>query len=181
MKTVYHFNHETKAFAGKSLLHKDTVYGDYIKPAFCTFTALPEFDEKTQFCEYQSEDDSWLAKSLPVEVTAYLKQDRTPKVFEDNSLVSSKYTLLEPATQYDEWDGEQWLTNLSNQYIAEYAQVDVTRESLYRTQTDPLENKARRLERNGATAEELQVYYDRINELVTKIKADNPWPSPPVV
>ncbi len=57
------------------------------------------------------------------------------------------------------------------------AQVDATRAELYRTQVDPLELEARRLERQGATPEELQIIYDRIDSLTEKIKADNPWPT----
>ncbi|EEX94350.1 hypothetical protein VIA_001508 [Vibrio orientalis CIP 102891 = ATCC 33934] len=95
--------------------------------------------------------------------------------------IKDGFTLDEPTSEYDERINGTWVTDLSKKYIAEYAQVDATRESLYRSQTDPLENEARRLERSGATVQKLQVCYDRIDELVAKIKADNPWPVNPEV
>lgn len=85
-----------------------------------------------------------------------------------------------PTPLHDYVDGN-WVMDSSDKYIAEYAKVDAQREALYRKQTDPLENKAARLKRNGASVEVLKIYYDRIDELVAKIKSDNPWPTPPEV
>jgi hypothetical protein len=85
---------------------------------------------------------------------------------------------IRPSPLHEYVDGI-WVMDSSDKYIAEYAKVDTQREALYRKETDPLENEARRLERSGANAEQLNVYYERINELVDKIKTENPWPTPP--
>ncbi|RMZ62389.1 phage tail protein, partial [Vibrio anguillarum] len=65
-------------------------------------------------------------------VTAYLKADCTKqKEFNDKTLVTDDYTLNVPATRFDEWINDEWLTNQSNKYIVEYDTVDSVRRNLY--------------------------------------------------
>lgn len=178
----------------------NSVSGEYIKTqtllqkvGYTTSQPFPEIElaENEYFAmlnaggkvQYWPDDTgcTWQVKTRFEKVIAYHKQTQQPKQFDDKSLVADEYTLIKPSTKYDDWIDSAWVTDISKKYIADYAQVDAIRESLYRTQTDPLENKTRRLERSGTTAQELQVYYDRVDELVAKIKADNPWPVKPEV
>ncbi|MGD8230715.1 hypothetical protein [Vibrio sp. TRT 1302] len=181
MKLAYHYDYESHAFTGTSQIQKVAGYDEYIVPQFATWNTTPEFDEETEQAKFDVKNQKWFVEFKPVVVTGYHKQTHQLKVFDDASLVTDEYTLEKPSTRWDEWTNGAWVTNLRKIYISDYAQVDATRESLYRAQTDPLENEARRLERSGATAQELQVYYDRIDDLVAKIKADNPWPVNPEV
>ncbi|ASF93264.1 phage tail protein [Vibrio anguillarum] len=113
-------------------------------------------------------------------VTAYLKADCTKqKEFNDKTLVTDDYTLNVPATRFDEWINDEWLTNQSNKYIVEYDTVDSVRRNLYLQVSDPLYNKARRLERNGEI-DKANDYYAQADASVIKIEAQNPWPINPL-
>nr|MBF4391402.1 phage tail protein [Vibrio anguillarum] len=95
------------------------------------------------------------------------------------TLVTDDYTLNVPATRFDEWINDEWLTNQSNKYIVEYDTVDSVRRNLYLQVSDPLYNKARRLERNGEI-DKANDYYAQADASVIKIEAQNPWPINPL-
>lgn len=112
--------------------------------------------------------------------TIYNKSDCTKSevVFELGPIKES-FTHDKPLTEFDERIKGAWVTNLSNKYIHDYAQVDATRSALYTYLTDPLESELARKQRQGET-DEVQVLSDRINKLEAKVKAENPYPKPPV-
>ncbi|EGR1122857.1 phage tail protein [Vibrio cholerae] len=118
-------------------------------------------------------------KAPYVKVTAYLKSDCTKqKEFDDVTLVTGDYTLKEPATRFDELIDDAWVTNISNQYIAEFDQVDNLRRSLYFAMVDPLVSEAniKRLQGKEAEAIELERQAIAARE---KIQLENPWPVNP--
>ncbi|EOW9372158.1 phage tail protein [Vibrio cholerae] len=118
-------------------------------------------------------------KAPYVKVTAYLKSDCTKqKEFDDVTLVTDYYTLKKPATQFDEWIDDDWVTNISNQYIAEFDQVDNLRRGLYFSMVDPLVSEAniKRLQGKEAEAIELERQAIAARE---KIQLDHPWPVNP--
>ncbi|MER2495743.1 hypothetical protein ABS858_06560 [Vibrio neptunius] len=178
MKIAYHYDYKTLIYQGESEVHKVAGYGEYILPQFSTWVANPAFDEETEQVKFDVKNQKWLVELKPVEVTAYHKKTRESKVFEDVSLVTDEYTLEQPLTQWDEWIDDYWVTNLSNKYIHDYAQVDATRSALYTQLTDPLESELARKQRQGKT-DEVQMLSERINELEAKIKAENPYPDAP--
>ncbi|MFH0267231.1 hypothetical protein [Vibrio rumoiensis] len=53
---------------------------------------------------------AWAVKTRFVKVTAYNKQTKQPKEFEDKTLVDDEYTLLEPQS-FQKWGDEQWVQN----------------------------------------------------------------------
>ncbi|OEE30737.1 hypothetical protein A1QO_15505 [Vibrio genomosp. F10 str. ZF-129] len=179
MKVAYHYDPKTLVYLGKSNVDNIAGYEDYILPQFATWVATAEFDEKTEQAKFDVQNQKWLVEPKPVEVTAYHKQTHESKVFDDASLVTDEYTLEKPSTQWDEWINDSWVTNLSNKYIHDYAQVDATRSTLYTQLTDPLESELARKARQGKT-DEVQVLSNRINELEAKIKAENPYPEAPI-
>ncbi|MGR5363602.1 hypothetical protein ACPV54_22260 [Vibrio mediterranei] len=178
MKIAYHYDYKTLIYQGESQIHKLTGYDEYILPQFSTWVAKPDFDEETEQAKFDVINQKWLIELKPIEVTAYHKQTREPKVYEDASLVTDEYTVKKPVTQWDEWINDSWVTNLSNKYIHDYAQVDAIRSGLYTQLTDPLESKLARKQRQGKT-DEVQVLSDRINELEAKIKEENQYPEAP--
>ncbi|EHU0382550.1 phage tail protein [Vibrio cholerae] len=118
-------------------------------------------------------------KAPYVKVTAYLKSDCTKqKEFDDVTLVTDDYTLKKPATQFDEWIDDDWVTNISNQYIDEFDQVDNLRRGLYFAMVDPLVSEAniKRLQGKEAEAIELERQAIAARE---KIQLDHPWPVNP--
>ncbi|HFG1770853.1 TPA: phage tail protein [Vibrio cholerae] len=121
----------------------------------------------------------WQVKKRFEKATAYLKSNCTQqKEFNDVTLVTDDYTLKEPATRFDEWIDDAWVTNISNQYIDEFDQVDNLRRHLYFTMVDPLVSEAniKRLQGKEAEAIELERQAIAARE---KIQLENPWPVNP--
>ncbi|MCY9805332.1 hypothetical protein OTK51_18065 [Vibrio scophthalmi] len=108
-------------------------------------------------------------------VMAYHKKTQEEKEFDYAHQVTEEFTQSKPSTLWDEWTNDCWVTNTQQKYIDEYAEVDAVRESLYRQMIDPLEGEAARKARQGKT-EDAQMFYDRIDEIEAKIKAENPFP-----
>lgn len=92
--------------------------------------------------------------------------------------IKEGFTLDKPLTQFDEWIDDAWVTNKSNQHIAEYNQVDSVRRSQYVQVCDPLfaEANIKRLQgfEDDARAIEAQALAAR-----DKIQIENPWPTSP--
>lgn len=122
---------------------------------------------------------AWVVKERFVKVTAYLKSDCTKtKEFDDKFLVTDDYTLLKPATQFDEWIDNAWVTNLQAQYEAQVQQVDATRRALY-LNVDALRNEAAMIRAVEADETKAADYDEQAKALYLKIRDENPWPTPP--
>ncbi|NRF28921.1 hypothetical protein [Vibrio coralliilyticus] len=178
MKIAYHYDYNTLIYTGESQIHKVSGYDECILPQFSTWVVKPTYDEETEQAKFDVKNQKWHVELKPVEVTAYHKQTQESKVFDDASMVAGEYTLEQPLTQWDEWINDSWVTNVSNKYIHDYAQVDATRSALYTQLTDPLESELARKQRQGKT-DEVQMLSERIDELEAKIKAENPYPEAP--
>ncbi|HDB1442978.1 TPA: phage tail protein [Vibrio cholerae] len=179
MKTVYHYNHATRLYVGKSIVSRVAGYDSYIVPQFATLVVPPEFDDTVEQARFDLKSGTWVIEPKLIKVTAYLKSDCTKqKEFDDVTLVTDDYTLKKPATQFDEWSDDAWVTNISNQYIDEFNQVDNLRRSLYFAMVDPLVSEAniKRLQGKEAEAIELERQAIAARE---KIQLDHPWPVNP--
>ncbi|HDZ9327796.1 TPA: phage tail protein [Vibrio cholerae] len=112
-------------------------------------------------------------------VTAYLKSNcAQQKEFDDKTLVTDDYTLDVPATRFDEWINNAWVTNLQNQYQAQVQQVTDKRYYLY-LDVDRLRAEAKSvLEIEGDTIK-AEEYRLQANALYLKIRDENPWPINP--
>ncbi|EOG7597056.1 phage tail protein [Vibrio cholerae] len=118
-------------------------------------------------------------KAPYVKVTAYLKSDCTKqKEFDDVTLVTDDYTLKEPATRFDEWIDEEWVTNLQSQYQWQVNQVSETRYSLY-LEVDRLRNEAVSIAETENDLDKAREYKLQADALYLKIRAENPWPVNP--
>ncbi|PMM60635.1 hypothetical protein [Vibrio lentus] len=177
MKIAYHYHPETVLFSGESPVHKIVGYRDYIKPQCSTWVAPPSVNEETERAKFDIVHESWIVELKPVETTAYHKQTREPKQFDDVSLISDDYTEDKPLTEFDEWNGTAWITNQSNKHIAEYNQVDSARRTAYREVSDPLYMEALRKESRGLTDEAAE-YRAQADAAVELIKLNLPWPAP---
>ncbi|WNJ96528.1 hypothetical protein RND59_05385 [Vibrio ruber] len=116
-QTAYHYSSESGLFVGTSTVFIEDGYDHYIKPQCATFTPPQEFDSTTQQCRYLRESDSWTVEYIPPQVTAYNKKTQQKKLFDDESLITDEYTLLEPDTEFDVWDDktELWVTDTNAQ------------------------------------------------------------------
>lgn len=105
------------------------------------------------------------------------------KQVKDLGEIEDGWTLTKPPHQYVTWSDEldDWQVDTQAKYEAEVQQVTNTRESLYVQIVDRLNNEAkmiRRIEGDEAKAAE---YESQANAAYIKIRADNPWPTPPEV
>ncbi|EGQ9324696.1 phage tail protein [Vibrio cholerae] len=118
-------------------------------------------------------------KAPYVKVTAYLKSDCTKqKEFDDVTLVTGDYTLKEPATRFDEWSDEEWVTNLQSQHQWQVNQVSETRYRLY-LEVDRLRNEAVSIAETENDLDKAREYKLQADALYLKIRAENPWPVNP--
>lgn len=182
MKIAYHYDYQTLIFQSESQIHKVDGYDDYILPQFSTWVEKPAFDAVTEQAKFDVISQKWLVELKPVEVTAYNKQTHESKVFDDASLVTDEYTLKKPLTPWDEWINDEWVTNESNKYIAEYNQVDDVRRRAYFKMVTPLIDEAK-IKRDLIKTPEAIVEADELEQQALaarqKIQTENPWPTPP--
>lgn len=180
----YHF--ETGEFLREVDAVKNIKSKEFMIPPYHTPTA-PELQlSENQYHAFLDDNGNvprdynngaWEVKDRFVKVTAYNKQTKQPKEFDDKTLVDGDYTLVKPATQFDEWINNAWVTNQQAQYEAELKQVDATRRSLY-LNVDALRNEAamiRAVENDESKAID---YDEQAKALYLKIRDENPWPEP---
>ncbi|MCY9802698.1 hypothetical protein OTK51_04550 [Vibrio scophthalmi] len=121
--------------------------------------------------------------------TLYLQDYRDKAIWNQSDCTQSKqvsdlgdiedgWTLLKPTTEFDEWIDGLWVTNLSNQYIFNYNQVDDARRRVYITVINPLELEAQRKERQGETAI-AEDYYRQADAAKVEMEKAHPWPVQP--
>ena len=175
MRIAYHYDYKTFIYQGESQIHKVAGYDEYILPQLSTWVTKPTFDEETEQAKFDATNQKWLVELKNVEVTAYNKQTRESKVFDDTSLVTDDYTLEKPLTEFDEWIDDKWITNESDKYIAEYDAVDTIRRSLYREICDPLKMEAMDMIDDGKENEAIQLRR-QAQAAKQKIKIEHPWP-----
>ncbi|MBL4262143.1 hypothetical protein [Vibrio fluvialis] len=164
-----------------------------VKMGFTTSQPLPEVEltENEYFAmldaggkvQYWPDDAgcTWQVKTRFEKVTAYSKETKEPKQFDDKTLVTDDYTLKVPTTQFDSWDNVaiDWQTDLQAQYEAELQQVTHTRESLYVQMVDRLNNEAKMIRRVEGDETKAAEYEAQADAAYLKIRADNPWPVAP--
>ncbi|WP_153446922.1 hypothetical protein [Vibrio algicola] len=75
-------------------------------------------DENDNVPYWPTEQSQWVVKERFVKVTAYNKQTKQSKEFDDKTLVDDGYTLDKPSTQFDEWINDAWVTNVEAQRTA---------------------------------------------------------------
>lgn len=177
MEIAYHYHPKSSVFSGESSVNLVSGYSEYIKPQCSTWVSPPSFNEDTEQAKFDIDRQSWIVELKPVETTAYHKQTREPKQFDDVSLISDDYTKDKPLTEFDEWNGTAWITNQSNKHIAKYNQVDSARRAAYRDVSDPLYMEALRKESRGLIDEAAE-YRAQADAAVELIKTKFPWPEP---
>ncbi|AGN34183.1 hypothetical protein VPPG_00058 [Vibrio phage VD1] len=162
---------------------------------FSTTQALPDvelaeneylamLDENGKVNMWPDKEDSgctWQIKTRFEKVTAYSKETKEPKQFDDKTLVTYDYTLTKPPHQYVNWNEEldDWQVDTEAKYEAELQQVTDTRASLYVQMVDRLNNEAKMIRRVEGDEAKAMAYEEQANAAYLKIRADNPWPELP--
>ncbi|MFB9136711.1 hypothetical protein ACFSJQ_17670 [Vibrio olivae] len=113
---------------------------------------------------------------------AYAKTDcLVEQVVNQLGPLTEGWTLEKPLTHFDEWDGERWVTNESNQYIERYNKVDDERRAAYVEMVSPLTEEAyikRYLIKSEAAISEAEELEKQALAARKKIQEEHPWPEP---
>ncbi|MBB1312511.1 hypothetical protein [Aliivibrio sp. SR45-2] len=180
-QTVFYENDTWKIYdieLGKSYWDAETnefIISDYnfTLPEKHTFIEPPEKDKGFAVCLVEGQ---WQQIEDHRDKTIYNCEDCTQsKVMQKLGNIKDGFTYDEPSTPYDEWIDNQWVTNQSNQHIADFNQIDETRRGLYGRVCDPLiaEANIKRLQGDEQAALEMeaQALAARI-----EIQSQHPWP-----
>lgn len=121
-------------------------------------------------------DGKWKQIENHIGKLAYLKEDCIQYIYVDYiGPLKKEWTFKKPKTQFDEWVNDNWVTNASKKYIADFNDVDEKRRSLYLTTCDPLfaEANVKRIQGNECEAKEIEAQALAARE---NIKMNNPFP-----
>jgi hypothetical protein len=146
------------------------------------YFAMLDTDGKVQYWPDDTEC-TWQVKTRFEKVTAYNKETKELKQFDDKTLVADDYTLTQPPHQYVTWSAEldDWQVDTQAKYEAELQQVANTRESLYVQMVDRLNNEAKMIRRVEGDETKAAEYEAQADEAYLKIRAENPWPEAPAI
>ena len=123
MKTAYHYAPKTLLFVGTSQVHQVAGYNDYMQPQLATWVETPEFNQETQQLRFSIDKQKWLIEEKRIKITAYHKQTKAPKEFDDKSLVDDKHTLKEPLP-YSIFEGGNWVQKTSLLLVAKNVEIN---------------------------------------------------------
>ncbi|WP_368300816.1 tail fiber assembly protein [Kluyvera sichuanensis] len=117
---------------------------------------------------------------------AYTKSDLTKETVRTLGPLDDAYTLLEPATPYDIWDGEKWVTDTDTQHSADVAAAVQKKNSLRAVADAEISWLQDAVDAEIATDEETallaawKTYRVQLMRVDTSKAPDIEWPTPPV-
>ncbi|NAW56989.1 MULTISPECIES: hypothetical protein [unclassified Vibrio] len=136
-------------------------------------------DENDAVPYWPTNQCNWVVKNKQVSITAYHKDTRELKEFDDISLVTNDYTLDKPVTIFDYWTESGWKTDEQAKFEYDYKQVNDRRYQLYTIMVDRLRNEAVSIESVEGDSLKAAEYRAQADAAYLKIKEDNPFPEPP--
>jgi hypothetical protein len=146
---------------------------NFTLPEKHTFIEPPEKDEGFAVCLVEGQ---WQQIEDNRDKTIYNCEDCTQsETVEKLGSIKDGFTYDEPSTPYDEWIDNQWVTNQSNQHIADFNEVDEIRRGLYSRACDPLIAEANIKRLQGDEQAALEMEAQALAARVV-IQNDHPWP-----
>lgn len=122
--TVYGFDQKTREY--QATYNVRILAGTGI-PGFSTMQAVP--NSKAGYA-FVWNGNSWQALEDHRGEKAYEKATGYAVIIKELGVPDDKYTLLEPASPYDKWDGEAWVTDAAAQHSADVAAVEQNKQNL---------------------------------------------------
>lgn len=117
--------------------------------------------------------------------TVFNTDDQTTSTVDYPGEIKDGYTLLEPKTEFDKWDGKKWVTDKKLQKEQDIRLAESQKKSL----TNEAENKIKLLERKSrlnmaddeekATLNTWEIYSVKISEVDTSTAPNISWPEKP--
>lgn len=127
---AHHYNPSTLLYTHSTVLSVPAGYKAPLVPQCALLTHLPEYDPSTQDLKVNLTDCVWQALDKHMAVTAYHKQTKAQKEFDDKSLVTDEYTLKEPSTPYHDFNDDEWIANKEKAVSAKRTEINNWRTTL---------------------------------------------------
>lgn len=118
---------------------------------------------------------SWQKIKEKIMLKVFNIKTRESKEIPDLLEIEKGWTEKQPTSQFDEWVGGQWVTNLDKQYQYDYNQVDNMRRALFTQNVDPLFVEAN-VKKIQGLEKEADLYVQQALALRKKIQDEHPWP-----
>ncbi|MEZ9430698.1 DUF4376 domain-containing protein [Vibrio splendidus] len=139
--TLYVISHKDGRLLGKRHAEKDIKNPRrFVIPPYQTPTCVPEGTlNENEYWAFLNDGGQpardhncglWLKKDKQIKVTAYHKQTKQTKEFDDKSLVTDEYTVKEPATPYHDFNGSEWVANEEKAANAKRSEINNWRTAL---------------------------------------------------
>ncbi|HGJ5860295.1 MAG TPA: tail fiber assembly protein [Arsenophonus nasoniae] len=179
---VYHY----ACYSTQEYLHTSYTYvvKDTGIPAGSTLEApiIPDDDKAI----IRSEDDrKWEYPADYRGKTVFNTENQADSVVDYIGEIKDGFTLLEPKTPFDQWDGEKWVTDKKSQKAAQIAEANYKKSSLINEAERVIRLLERKVKLGMATEEdksllqEWEVYSVKLYDIHTSSAPDINWPENP--
>lgn len=179
---TYCINESTREYIGESMEY--VIIGGGLPAG--AYLDSPELPEKDDIAIVRSEDDlSWLYATDHRGKTAYNTETRQPLEVDFIGDLPDTLTLLEPKTDFDRWNGREWVADIEDQKAALIAQAEITKQSLLAEATNaiaPLQDAVDldiTTDEEAAALKEWKKYRVLLNRVDTSLAPDIEFPEKP--
>lgn len=151
-------------------------------PGYSTMALAPTPDDGYAVCW---DGSAWVQVEDLRGKIAYKKSDRTPETVRSLGPLDDAYTLLPPATQFDKWNGLEWVTDTDAQHAADVAAAEQKKTQLLAEAAEEISWRKYAVDKGVATAEEeseldaWEMYRVQLMRIKTATAPDIEWPTPP--
>lgn len=177
--TVYGFDQQTGEY--QATYNARILAGTGI-PGFSTMQPVPE--SKIGYA-FVWGGKAWLEVEDHRGEKAYEKATGDAVIIKELGTPNEQYTLSEPSTPYDRWDGEAWVTDTAAQHAADVAAAERKKALLLTEAASEIEWRQYAVSKEIATDEEVAELdaWNFYQVLLRRIKTDTPtdiqWPQAP--
>ncbi|WP_135380990.1 DUF4376 domain-containing protein [Vibrio tasmaniensis] len=123
-QAAHHYHPSTLLYTHSTALNVPAGYKTPLVPQCALLAPLPSYDPSTQDLKANPTDCIWQVLDKRVAVTAYHKQTKAHKDFDDKSLVTDEYTLKEPPTLYHDLVGGDWIASKEKAANAKRSEIN---------------------------------------------------------
>ncbi|CCW31086.1 putative tail fiber protein of a prophage [Xenorhabdus nematophila F1] len=175
----------------------DTETGEYLcadmertDPGFSlsadAYLDAPELPESDDIAVCRSPDGkSWIHQPDYRGKTGYHTQTRAPQNVQQFGPLPAGLTLLKPQTEFDQWDGQQWITDTAAHHQHAVQQTERQRQSLLHEADERIRQLERRKRLEMTTEQEIallrewEIYSVKLSDVDCSSAPDVKWPEQP--
>lgn len=148
-----------------------------------SYTDKPaKLDDNTKAIRRTADVSAWEVVDDLSGQLAYSTDPREENTVDFIGPLPDGWTLLAPASPFDKWDGDKWVTDTDAQHAAEIAAAQVKLEALNQEADEIIEQLNRAVKYDMATDEEKASLeaWEKYSVLLSRVNPENPeWPEKP--